>query len=152
METRIVSGVEPEDRTRAQVARRFRALLDAGAELCPAGRARDEPERLLAPRYLPRHEIALFDTTFFLTDLLFDEALGFFVAYVVQREPGRTRGQGKVRRVHPRIFYKDSSLVWRVASHVVHDHEEYWIGKGDVRWEHRADGDSSRACLSLYSY
>ena len=69
--------------TPAQVARRFRALLEAGAELRPAGSARFQPEVLLTPGYLPRHEVALFDATFFLTDLLFDEALGFFVAYVV---------------------------------------------------------------------
>ena len=27
------------------------------------------------------------------------------------------------------------------VSHFVHDHEEYWIGKGDVRWERRGDGE-----------
>ena len=111
--------------------------MDTGAELRPAGRARRDPEILLTRPYLPRHEVALFDATYFLTDLKFDNALGFFVAYVVLGE----RNGERVGRIHPRIFYKDSSLVWRVASHFVHDEEEYWIGKGDVRWERRADGD-----------
>lgn len=133
----IVSNVAPEDRSPAQIARRFRGLVDAGAELRPAGRARRDPEILLTRHYLPRHEVTLFDATYFLTDLLFDDALGFFVAYVVLGE----RNGERVRRIHPRIFYKDSSLVWRVASHFIHDENEYWIGKGDVRQERREDGD-----------
>jgi hypothetical protein len=76
----------------------------------------------------------LFDATYLLSDYLYDEALGFLVAFVIL-------GERDVRRVHPRIFYKDSSLVWRVASHFVHDHEEYWIGKGDVRCELLHDGE-----------
>ncbi len=129
-ETRIVTGVVPEKLTPAQVRRRFRALVDGGAELRPAGEARHDPEILLEPRYLPRHELRLFDATLFLTDLLFDDAIAFFVGYVVLDE----------RRVYPRIFYKDSSLLWRVASHFLHDEAEYWIGKGDVRWVKR-DGE-----------
>jgi hypothetical protein len=130
-ETRIVTGVAPERRSPAEVARRFRALVEDGAKLTPAGTARNDPEALLSRRYLPRYEIALFDATYFLTDFRFNEALGFFVGYVILGE----RNGDRVRRIHPRIFYKDSSLVWRVASHFVHDHKEYWIGKGDVRWE-----------------
>lgn len=136
-ETLIVTGVMPEDRSPGQVVRYFRALLDGGAELKPAGQARDDPEILLTSRYLPRHEVALFDATLLLTDYLFDDALGFMVGFVVLQEPS-----GKpARHIHPRIIYKDSSLVWRVASHFLHDHEEYWIGKGAVRWERRDDGE-----------
>ncbi len=125
----LVSGVGPEPATPAQVARRFADLIVGGARLRPAGCARRDPERLLQ-RYRPRHEIRLFDTTYFLGDQRYNEALGFFVGFVVRREPdGRP-----ARAIHPRIFYKDSSLVWRVASHFVHDEDEYWIGKGDVRW------------------
>ena len=35
------------------------------------------------------------------------------------------------RKIHPRIFYKDLSLVWRSASHFSND-DGLWIGKGDV--------------------
>ena len=128
-ESRIVRGVAPAAASPAAVARRFRALVDAGAELRPAGKG--SPELFLTRRYLPRHEIRLFDATYYLTGYRYGEGLGFFVGYVVLGE----RDDRPVRRIHPRILYKDSSLVWRVASHFVHDHSEYWIGKGDVRWE-----------------
>lgn len=137
LSSRIVAGVQLDDLTPRQVAREFCGLVEAGADLAAAGRAARDPSQLLTPRYLPRHAVSLFDARYFLADYRFDDALGFFVAYVVL-DPG---GGGRVRRVHPRIFYKDSSLVWRVASHFVHSHEEYWIGKGDVRWERRADGE-----------
>lgn len=126
----VVTGVVPERATPAQTVRAFRRLLDEGARLAPAGSARRDPEVLLGRRYLPRTEIRLFDARYFLTDYRFNEALGFFVGYVAL-------GQHP-KRIYPRIFYKDSSLVWRVASHFVHDHREYWIGKGDVRWERHA--------------
>ena len=133
----IVTGVRPVESTPAEVTRRFRNLVATGAELLPAGLARREPEILLTRAYVPRYEISLFDVTYFLTDYRFDDGLGFFVGYVVMGE----RNGSVVRRVYPRIFYKDSSLVWRVASHFVHDYEEYWIGKGEVRVEQRADGE-----------
>ncbi len=134
--TEIVTGVEPEVRSRAQVAKRFQELLSEGARLRAAGTARHDPDALLRNGRLPRHEIRLFDTIYFLSNSRFNEALGFFIAYVVQ-----PAANGRVRDVYPRIFYKDSSLVWRVASHFVHDHDEYWIGKGDVRVERDADGE-----------
>jgi hypothetical protein len=127
----MVTGVTAAALTRSQVARRFRALLTAGAELRPAGVARHDPEILLSRRYLPRHAVRLFDATYLLNDFRYDVALGFFVGYVVLGEHNGRR----VDQLYPRIFYKDSSLMWRVASHFVHDHEEYWIGKGDVREE-----------------
>lgn len=131
----IVTRVAPVDLSPARVRRRFRELLDSGAALRPAGTARHDPAALLDGHYLPRHELHLFDATFFLTDLLFDEALGFLIAYVVLGE----RSDRRSRSIHPRIFYKDSSLMWRVASHFVHDEHEYWIGKGDVEIEVRGD-------------
>ena len=71
----------------------------------------------------------LFHVTYYLSGYLYDEALGFFVGFLVLQDPaGRPP-----REIYPRIFYKDSSLMWRVASHYVHDADEYWIGKGDVR-------------------
>lgn len=115
------------DTSTARVRRRFRSLLKQGARLLPAGEARTNPEALLAG-YMPRCSVELFGTTFFLTRYLYDEALNFFVGYVVQGDD-----EGRAGSIYPRIFYKDSSLVWRVASHFVHDPYEYWIGKGDVR-------------------
>ncbi len=131
---RVITGVAPEPLSRSQVARRFRALLNDGATLVPAGTARHDPTILLSRRYLPRHEVKLFDATYLLNDFRYNEALGFFVAYIVLGELTGTR----VRRIHPRLIYKDSSLLWRVASHFVHDHQEFWIGKGAVREEGRA--------------
>jgi len=127
--TDIVTGVRPVERSRTRVARRFRSLLHAGAQLHPAGRAKHDPALLLSGHYVPKHEVDLFDASYYLTDLLFDDALRFFIGYVDLGE----RSAGRVRRLHPRIFYKDSSLMWRVASHFIHDHKEYWIGKGDTR-------------------
>ena len=135
-ESRIVTGIEREDISRPAVARHFTALLDSGARLRPAGLARHDPAPLLKPARLPRHMLRLFDATYFLGNYRYNEALGFFIAYVAL--PDR---RGRVQELCPRIFYKDSSLVWRVASHFVHDHEEYWIGKGDVKIERRADGE-----------
>jgi hypothetical protein len=129
-ELRLVTGVVPEPLAPAEVARRFRHLLAEGARLRPAGKARRQPAALLAPRYLPRYEIRLFDARFFLADYRFDDAVGFFVGYVVL--PGSTA-------IWPRIFYKDSSLLWRVASHFVRDGDEVWLGKGDTRTVERGD-------------
>ena len=129
----LVIGVEPEDLPPRQITVQFRAMLADGGELRPAGTARHDPRVLLRRRYLPRHVVRLFDATFLLSDYLFDEALGFFVAYVVLRSSGAAARTGVHRRIHPRLFYKDSSLMWRVASHFVHDASDYWIGKGDVR-------------------
>lgn len=120
-------SVEADCRTR-HVRRRFRDLLRGGAVLRPAGSAKDAPEILLR-RYMPVCAVDLFDATYFLSGYLYDEALGFFVGFLVLRDPGG----GPVRHIYPRLFYKDSSLMWRVASHFVHDSDEYWIGKGDTR-------------------
>ncbi len=39
----------------------------------------------------------------------------------------------RTRALYPRIVYKDSSLVWRSATHFVRSETENWIGKGDLR-------------------
>lgn len=126
--TRIVPSVAPADRTPRQVAQEFHKLLDSGAKLRPAGEAKDDPTGLLSSGYTPKYEISLFDTRFFLTNVRQNPALRFFVAYVVQRHPqtGRTE-------IFPRIFYKDLSLIWRAASHVIATDGDFWIGKGDVK-------------------
>lgn len=138
MKTDIVIGVRPVERTRAQVARRFRALLNTGARLHPVGLAKHDSAALLSGHYVPKHQVDLFDASYFLTDLLFDDAARFFIGYVVFDDQ---RGDPALR-LHPRMFYKDSSLMWRVASHFVHDHREYWIGKGDTR-RCRIDGEET---------
>ena len=125
--TRIVPSVTPEDRTPRQVSQQFAKLLDAGAKLRASGEAKDDPLSLLSSGYTPKFELSLFDTRFFLTNVRQNPALRFFVAYVVQRHPrtGRTE-------IFPRIFYKDLSLVWRAASHMIATDGDFWIGKGDV--------------------
>jgi len=130
-ETRFVRGVAPEPLTPAQVARRFARLLAEGVPLLPAGSARRRPARLLAPRYRPRFELRLFEASYFLADYRHDDSVGFFVGYVALRE------RGAVAALWPRIFYKDSSLLWRVASHFVEHGGERWIGKGDARVEEK---------------
>ena len=126
--TRIVPSAEPADLLPRQVARNFHRLIDSGATIRATGEAKDNPMELLSSGYTPRYEVSLFDTRFYLTNILQNPALAFFVAYVVQRR--RTTGRTEI---FPRIFYKDLSLVWRSASHMIANEGDFWIGKGDVR-------------------
>jgi len=117
-----------------EARQRFRGLLAAGTRLTPVGQAADDPEVLLDPRTLPRCALELFGYVVFLSGPLFDPHLGFMVAYM-----GRKVGpHNAVKALAPRIVYKDISLVWRAATHVIHCPEEDWIGKGALRW--RKDG------------
>jgi hypothetical protein len=120
---RIVPAAKPADLTTAQVRREFVARL-ADGRLRPAGRAKQDPELLLSRAYLPRYKLELFDTTLYLSHVRQNPDVRFFVAYVAQ--------EGS-RDVHPRIFYKDVSLIWRCASHMIRTDGENWIGKGDLR-------------------
>lgn len=122
--TRIVPSAVPAAKTPARVAREFRRLLDEGFRLQPAGRARRRPRLLLSRGYTPKYQVSLFDTTFYLTNIRQNPDVRFFVAYV---------GQEGSRDLHPRIFYKDVSLIWRSASHLIRSDGENWIGKGGVR-------------------
>ncbi|MGB5695162.1 MAG: hypothetical protein WBM46_05890 [Polyangiales bacterium] len=126
--TRIVPSVEPANLTPRQVRRKFRGLIDSGAKVRPAGEAKDDPSELWHAGYTPKYEISLFGTQFFLTDARQNTALRFLVAYVVQQEPRTGRNE-----IFPRLFYKDLSLVWRAASHMIANDGDFWIGKGDVR-------------------
>ncbi len=123
----VVPSVVPSEKSPARVAREFKRLLAGGAKLRPVGEAKKRPSRLLAGGYLPKFEFRLFDTTFYLTSLRQNPDLRFFVVYVVQGDapPDRTT-------IHPRIFYKDVSLVWRSPSHLAGPVDDYWVGKGDV--------------------
>jgi len=129
LETRIVAAVRPDERSTRVVTREYRALLDQGTALRPAGEARDDPSLLFARNTTPRYKLELFDTVYYLGNLLFDENIRFFVAYVGQRSTN-----GRIRSLYPRIFYKDYSLLWRVATHFIRTDEENWIGKGDLKW------------------
>ncbi|MAG55284.1 MAG: hypothetical protein CMJ83_03250 [Planctomycetes bacterium] len=135
METVIVKGVRPDSLTPRQVGRAFQTLLDDGAVLRVDGDARDDADWWHARPYRPRHRVSLFDIEYYLAGYRRDDDLNFFVGYVASR-PGE-----RVIRLHARIFYKDSSLVWRVATHVIRTPDENWIGKGDVKIEKRPDGE-----------
>jgi len=130
--TAIVPSVEPAALTPKRVGREFRKLLDSGAQIRAAGEAKDNPTELLSLGYTPKFEVSLFDTRFFLTSVRQNPAVRFFVAYVVQqnRRTGRTE-------IYPRVFYKDLSLIWRCASHMISTDGDFWIGKGDVKVVHR---------------
>lgn len=131
----LIAHVEPEDLTPRQVRAELHALLDGRARLRPAGEAKNDPDGLLAS-HRPQSKVRLFDGHFWVTDMFHDEYLNFLVAYV-----GLGSRPERIRSIYPRIFYKDSSLVWRVASHFIWEADEHWIGKGDVRWEQRQDGE-----------
>ncbi len=136
MLSQLQPDVSPDPRTPREILREFNTLLES-AELLPAGQAKGKPEMLAGPRYRPRYKLELFDAVFYLTDQEVDENIGFILAYVGLRDSG-----GRVRKLYPRIFYKDSSLVWRVGTHFIQTEEENWIGKGDVKWA-MVDGELS---------
>jgi len=131
LETRIVNQVLPSAMTPRQVAGEFKRRLDHGFVIRPSGTARRDPLRLLSAGYTPRHAFQLFDTTYYLSNIRQDENFRFFVAYVVLGGQGRPARAARV--IHPRIFYKDSSLVWRSPSHYIRSESENWIGKGDLK-------------------
>lgn len=125
----LVTGIAPEPLSPAAVRREFLARLAAGATLVvpPEGAARRR--RVLLAKHLPRHVVRLFGTSYYLGDALFDDHIGFLIGYVATA--------AAPRRLHARAFYKDSSLLWRVASHVERHDGSLWIGKGDTRVEER---------------
>ena len=146
---RIVASVRPARLAPNRVEQEFRARLAAGARLRPRGAAQRKPLGLLSAGYTPKHKVELFDTTCYLTNPRQNEDLRFFVGYVVQEEPG-----APAREIHPRIFYKDISLIWRSASHYIRSADENWIGKGDLRvfvenGEERESSDESSTDLPL---
>ena len=124
---RVVPAARPLPLEPRDVAREFRARSANGAKLRPAGEARRDPARLLALGYAPRHKLELFGLSFYLTDVRQNDDIRFFVAYVVV-----PRGGASPAGSYPRLFYKDGSLLWRVASHYAKSENENWIGKGDI--------------------
>jgi len=108
----------------SQVRREFNDLVRGGVPLRVDGSGRQNPEHLLDRGYSPKHKLELFGTQFYLTNVRQNPELRFLVAYVVQQQ-----SVGSRKKIFARIFYKDLSLVWRVASHFSND-DELWIGKG----------------------
>jgi hypothetical protein len=131
LQTEIVSGILPSDATPRQVEHEFRKLIAEGVRIKPAGEARKKPLGLMSQGYTPKHKLQLFDATYYLANLRFDDAFGFFVAWVLLAP--NPDAAPRARAIHPRIFYKDLSLVWRVASHCIRSDEDNWIGKGDLK-------------------
>lgn len=129
--TAICKSVRPSQQSPVEVFREFQALLKGGCKLLPSGIAKQDPSLLGERRYRPRYKIELFGTTFFVADLCQNPELRYYLVYVWQGG----------RKIWPRIFYKDLSLVWRAASHFVNRDGEFWIGKGDVRVERRGEDE-----------
>jgi hypothetical protein len=123
----VVPSARRLDLGPAAVAREFRRLSDDGRRLRPAGEARANPASLLSRGYSPRHKLELFGVGFYLTDVRQNADIRFFVAYVVMPSGGASPAG-----IYPRLFYKDGSLLWRVASHYARSEHENWIGKGDI--------------------
>ena len=127
--TRLITSVAPDSRHPDAIAREFKGLLEAGMKLKPSGEAKEDPVgMLLSAGYTPKYRVDLFGTRFYLTNARQNPALRFFVAYVVQGRAPRPGGA-----IFPRIFYKDISLIWRSASHLLASEDDFWIGKGDVK-------------------
>lgn len=134
--TAIVSSVEPAALSDRQVQREFVEFIQRGARLICAGDAKGDPSALMRRGHTPKSKLCLFDTAYYLTHPRQNPDLRFFVAYVV---PSSTSSR---RKIFARIFYKDISLIWRVASHLFLNDDEMWIGKGDTKIV--SDGDWER--------
>ena len=127
--SRAECHVVPSDLTPRQVSREFRQLLERGASIVAAGNVREDPTSLLSLGYVPRHKLQEFDTTFYLVDPRRNDDFGFFVVYILL--PTQLTSCGT--RIYPRIFYKDSSLIWWSPSHYILSETENWVGKGDLK-------------------
>jgi hypothetical protein len=117
------------DRSPAQVAGDFRRLLAGGRTLRADGQAREDPTALLRGGYTPKYVVELFGTVFFLANQRDVDGIKVLPAYVLPAASGQRRNAN----VYARVFYKDSSLVWRSPSHYVNTPTEKWIGKGAVK-------------------
>lgn len=123
-------NVEPSERSTEQVSRQFRQMIKGGAKLVVDGQAKSQPLGLLGRGYTPKYAVDLFGTRYFLCNRRNTDGLKVLPAYVM---PPRASDTGAAK-IYARVFYKDSSLVWRSASHYVNTDDEHWIGKGAVRW------------------
>ena len=120
-----IDNVETLEKTTRRVATDFKRMLATSYRLRVDGQAKRAPGRLLESGYTPKYEIELFGTRYFLCNQRDSEGLKVMPAYVLPAGDNKT--------IYARVFYKDSSLVWRSASHFVNTDDEYWIGKGALR-------------------
>ncbi len=125
--TRIMRNLALRPQSASAAARAFRALLHDGCVLVAGGKPLKRPSALVRGSCVPKHEIDAepFGLRIFLTNVHQNPDLRFLVGYVMKRDSRRPR-------IYARIFYKDTALMWRAASHLVKDRGEFWIGKGDV--------------------
>ena len=130
---KTVANVTADETTPRQVGEQFRRLLKTGHRLRADGQAKTDAEQLLNIGYTPKYKIDLFGTSFFLCNQRDAEALKVMPAYVLPA----TQTRAREATIHARVFYKDSSLVWRSASHYINTHDVHWIGKGAVRWTNK---------------
>ncbi len=138
--TCIIPSVKRADLSPAQVKREFQDLIDRGAPLRVAGKAKRNPKRVLQAGYTPKHRIDLFDARIYLSNARQNPELRFYVAYFIP-EWSRCEQTGRPPTIYARIFYKDLSLVWRVASHMNYGPDgSLWVGKGDVERQMDEDG------------
>ena len=133
--TAIVPSVRPSSLGQAKLSKEFKTIVENCKRFNVTGEARKNPKSLLTRKLFPKHKIELFETRFYFTDVIQIPELRFFLGYVVQASSPAAKPT-----VSARIFYKDLSLSWRVASHFTLEDDSLWIGKGDVR-DDIVDGD-----------
>ena len=125
--TKIVDSVQRVASSSSVIGQEFVRRLDAGAKLVVAGEAKKTPGKLLSKGLKPKHRIDLFDTSFYFTNVRQIPELRYFVVYVAPRSSSPYR-----QKIYARIVYKDLSLAWRCASHLIVEEDGIWVGKGDI--------------------
>ncbi len=124
----IAEDAELDAASRREVARDFKARLASEYQLKIAGSANKRAAGYLPKRYPAQLRLTAFGVNYWLSAIRRDNGFRFFVAYVL------LPGSGKSGRViYPRIFYKDSSLIWRSATHYIRSEHEHWVGKGELK-------------------
>ena len=124
----IIKNVAPKNWSTKQVGLEFKRLLANGYRLETKGQAKNRAPDYLSRTRPPKHSVDLFGIRYFLSDIRREAGFRFFIAYLVMPQVGIHR-----KRIYPRIFYKDSSLIWRSASHLIKTNNEHWVGKGDLK-------------------
>jgi len=124
----IIKNVVPKNWSKKQVQDEFKKLFSRGYRLELKGQAKNRAPDYLIRTRSPKYLIELFGVRYYLSEIRREAGFRFFVAYVVM--PQTTK---QAKRIYPRIFYKDSSLIWRSASHLIKTGNEHWVGKGDLK-------------------
>ncbi len=125
--TAVVPSVDATPLSTRALRAQFRGILAEGAKLVVVGRSKEDPAQLAAD-HPPTWLLELFGYRIFVAAPRQIPVLRFFPVYVMP--PSRGRGAPKL---YARIFYKDLSLMWRAASHLIDQGDEFWIGKGAVQ-------------------